>query len=41
MTDLETFLAVLVLIWILWPFIAAALIWLIGTSIDFLYRLAP
>ena len=40
MNDLGTLLAVLVLIWILWPFLIAAVIWVVGTALDLLDRLA-
>lgn len=39
MTETETLLAALVLIWILWPFLIGAVIWLVGTALDRLDRL--
>ena len=39
MNDLETLLAVLVLIWILWPFLIAAVIVMIRASLDLLDHL--
>ena len=40
MNDLETLLAVFVLIWILWPFLIAAVIVMVRFSLDLLDHLS-
>ena len=40
MNSIEAAFVALILIWILWPFIAAIALWLIGASINALDRLS-
>lgn len=41
MISTELALAAMFLLWVLWPFIFAVAIWMVGTSISTLNRLLP